>query len=63
MFSSFLFFSPRFSTRSFSLSGKKTWTEGFDVVQQTVDGSGEVSKLENYAGRAATESVEVTLFV
>ena len=46
---------PRFSTSSFSLKGKKTWSEGFSVIQQSVDGSGDIRTLENYVARALAE--------
>lgn len=43
--------SQKFSTSSFSLKGKKTWSEGFSVIQQSVDGSGDIRTLENYDAR------------
>lgn len=43
--------SQKFSTSSFSLKGKKTWSEGFSVIQQSVDGSGDIRTLENYVAR------------
>ncbi|CAK9070322.1 unnamed protein product, partial [Durusdinium trenchii] len=37
----------KFATNSFSLHGKKTWSEGFNTLQQAVDSSGDIPTLEN----------------
>ncbi|CAK9084260.1 unnamed protein product [Durusdinium trenchii] len=41
----------KFATNSFSLKGKKTWSEGFSTLQQAVDSSGDFPTLENFAIR------------